>query len=82
MSRFYLNLALRSLRSRVKLQYKVKTNSLVFTKVSEAALALNHLKDWLILAQNSQAHSRALLYKHTDLVLRHLSVWGFESTGS
>ncbi|KAL0195088.1 hypothetical protein M9458_008660, partial [Cirrhinus mrigala] len=64
-------------------QYKVLPFGLsprVFTKLAEGALAplwgqgiriLNYLDDWLIIA-----HSRDLLCRHRDLVLRHLSHLG------
>ncbi|KAI2664149.1 ORF V: Enzymatic polyprotein [Labeo rohita] len=68
-------------------QYKVLPFGLslsprVFTKVTEAALSplwrmgiriLNYLDDWLLIA-----HSRDLLCKHRDLVLRHLSHLGLQ----
>ncbi|KAI2644452.1 Transposon Ty3-G Gag-Pol polyprotein [Labeo rohita] len=68
-------------------QYKVLPFGLslsprVFTKVTEAALSplwwmgiriLNYLDDWLLIA-----HSRDVLCKHRDLVLRHLSHLGLQ----
>ncbi|KAI2645630.1 Transposon Ty3-I Gag-Pol polyprotein [Labeo rohita] len=62
------------------LPFGVSLSPRVFTKVTEGALTplwrkgvriLNYLDDWLIIA-----HSRDLLCKHRNLVLRHLSHLG------